>query len=481
MQSILQFVSKPSNFKKSLGLLDAILLVSGSMIGSGIFIVSAGMTRDLGSAGWLMLAWIVAGLLTIMAALSYGELSAMMPNAGGQYVYIQRAFGRLTAFLYGWSVFTVIQTGVIAAVAVAFAKFSAVFFPVFSPQNVLLDLGFFRINAAQVLAISSIFFLTWLNARGVRDGKLVQTVFTSAKILALLALIVFGLWKGIGSEVWKQNFSDVWTASKLSLNDGVSSSSPLGGWALLSVLGVAMVGSLFSSDAWNNVTFIAGEIREPRRNLPLSLFLGTLLVTALYLLANLSYLALLPMKEIQFAAEDRVGTAAARVIFGDSAVYLMAGLIMVSTFGCNNGLIMGGARLFYAMAKDGLFFARAGSLNQNSVPGFALWVQGLWASVLCLSGKYGDLLEYTTFASLLFYIVTIAGLFVLRKKEPDAERPYRVFLYPWLPALYIVCAAAFCLNLLISSPGFTLAGLFIVSLGFPVYWFTRSSHGVKSE
>ena len=314
-----------------------------------------------------------------------------------------------------------------------------------------------------------------------RDGKLVQTVFTSAKILALLALIVFGLWKGVGSEVWKQNFSDVWSASKLSLKDGVSSSSPLGGWALLSVLGVAMVGSLFSSDAWNNVTFIAGEIREPRRNLPLSLFLGTLLVTALYLLANLSYLALLPMKEIQFAAEDRVGTAAARVIFGDSAVYLMAGLIMVSTFGCNNGLIMGGARLFYAMAKDGLFFARAGSLNQNSVPGFALWVQGLWASVLCLSGKYGDLLEYTTFASLLFYIVTIAGLFVLRKKEPDAERPYRVFLYPWLPALYIICAAAFCINLLVSSPGFTLAGLFIVSLGFPVYWFTRSSHAGKSE
>ena len=462
---------KSTEFKKSLGLLDSVLLVSGSMIGSGIFIVSAGMTRDLGSAGWLMLAWVVAGILTVMAALSYGELSAMMPDAGGQYVYIQRAFGRLTAFLYGWTVFTVIQTGVIAAVAVAFAKFTAVFFPVLSPQHILADFGFFRINAAQLLAIASIAFLTWLNSRGVKDGKLVQSIFTSAKIMALLALIVFGLIKGAGSPAWQANLNDLWHASRFNPQDG--SSLPLSGWALLSVLGVAMVGSLFSSDAWNNVTFIAGEIRNPQRNLPLSLFLGTLLVTVLYLLANLSYLALLPMQEIQTAAEDRVGTAAARVIFGDSALYLMAALIMVSTFGCNNGLIMGGARLFYAMAKDGLFFSRAGKLNRNSVPGFALWVQGIWASVLCLSGKYGDLLEYTTFASLLFYIVTIAGLFVLRKKEPDTERPYRVFLYPFLPALYILCAAAFCLNLLINSPQFTLAGLFIVALGFPVYLIVR--------
>jgi APA family basic amino acid/polyamine antiporter len=465
-----------AEFKKSLGLLDSVLIVSGSMIGSGIFIVSAGMTRDLGSAGWLMLAWLVAGVLTILAALSYGELSAMMPNAGGQYVYIQRAFGKLTAFLYGWTVFTVIQTGVIAAVAVAFAKFSAVFFPVLSPENILLNLGFLKINAAQVFAISSIAFLTWLNARGVRDGKIIQTIFTIAKIVALMALIVFGLWKGLATEVWKANFSELWSASTLKIKDGVETIYPLSGLALLSALGVAMVGSLFSSDAWNNVTFIAGEIRNPQRNLPLSLFLGTLLVTILYIMANLAYLALLPMHEIQTAAADRVGTAAARVIFGDSAVVIMAALIMVSTFGCNNGLIMGGGRLFYAMAKDGLFFKQAGTLNGNSVPGFALWVQGIWASILCLSGKYGDLLEYTTFASLLFYIVTIAGLFVLRKKEPDAVRPYKTFLYPWLPAAYILCAAAFCLNLLISSPEFTLAGLCIVALGFPVYFFTRSKN-----
>ena len=469
MQSILHFVSKPSELKKSLGLLDAVLLVSGSMIGSGIFIVSAGMSRDLGSSGWLLLAWLVAGLLTVMAALSYGELSAMMPNAGGQYVYLNRAFGRLTAFLYGWTVFTVIQTGVIAAVAVAFAKFTAVFFPAVSPQNVVADLGLIRVNAAQLLAICSIIFLTWLNARGVRDGRLIQFVFTSAKLLALLALIVFGLWIGFGSDAWNSNFDSLWDASRLSMQDGLPSLSPLSSWSLLSVLGVAMVGSLFSSDAWNNVTFIAGEIRNPGKNLPLSLFIGTLIVTTLYILANLSYLALLPMQEIQSAAEDRVGTAAAKVIFGDSAVYLMAGLIMISTFGCNNGIIMAGGRLFYAMAKDGLFFRKASELNRNSVPGFALWIQAAWASVLCLSGKYGDLLEYTTFASLLFYIVTISGLFVLRKKEPEAERPYRVFLYPFLPLMYIMSASAFCINLMLSSPVTTLSGLGIVTLGFPIY------------
>lgn len=466
-----------TEFKKSLGLLDAVLLVSGSMIGSGIFIVSAYMMRELGSAGWLMVAWIVAGFLTVMAALSYGELSAMMPNAGGQYVYIQRAFGRLTAFLYGWTVFTVIQTGVIAAVAVAFAKFSAVFFPALSPQNVLADVGIFKVNAAQLLAIASIIFLTWLNSRGVKDGKLIQFVFTSAKLIALFALIIFGLWVGIGSDAWSGNLNSLWDASRLITKEGVTTITPLSGWSLLPVLGVAMVGSLFSSDAWNNVTFIAGEIRNPGKNLPLSLFIGTVIVTSIYMLANLSYLALLPIQEIQSASEDRVGTAAAKVIFGDSAVYLMAGLIMISTFGCNNGIIMAGGRLFYAMAKDGLFFKPAAELNRNAVPGFALWIQAAWASVLCLSGKYGDLLEYTTFASLLFYIVTIAGLFVLRKKEPETHRPYRVFLYPWLPLFYIIFASAFCLNLLINSPEFTMAGLFIVALGFPVFHFSNSNRG----
>lgn len=462
-----------TDFKRSLGLLDAVMIVSGSMIGSGIFIVSSGMARELGSSGWIMVAWLVAGLLTVLAALSYGELSGMMPKAGGQYVYIQRAFGRLTAFLYGWTVFSVIQTGVIAAVGVAFAKFSAVFFPAISPENVLLDAGLFRINAAQIFAIGSIVLLTWLNSRGVKNGKWLQLIFTLAKIVALLALIVLGLWKGLGSAAFQFNFSDMWNAHRTIFDGAGENIIPLSGMALVSALGVAMVGSLFSSDAWNNVTFIAGEIKEPQRNIPLSLFLGTLIVTALYVLANMAYLALLPMHEIQTAEADRVGTAAARVIFGDAAVFLMAGLIMVSTFGCNNGLILAGGRLFYAMANDGLFFKKAAQLNQNQVPGYALWIQCIWASVLCLSGRYGDLLEYTTFASLLFYIVTIAGLFVLRRREPDAERPYRAFGYPVLPVVYILAAAAFCLNLLISSPVFTLAGLGIVLLGLPVYYLTQ--------
>ena len=463
--------SNPSEIKKSLGLTDAILLVSGSMIGSGIFIVSAKMARDLGSSGWLLLAWLVAGLLTVMAALSYGELSSMMPRAGGQYVYIQRAFGRLPAFLYGWTVFTVIQTGVIAAVAVAFANFTAVFFPVFSEQNTLLDIGFLKVNAAQLLAIASILFLSWLNARGVQEGKWVQISFTSAKILALFGLIAFGLWKGMGSAAWDLNFSSLWQASSLKVENGTETQIPLQGIALISALGMAMVGSLFSSDAWNNVTFIAGEIRNPGRNLPLSLFLGTLVVTSLYLLANVAYLALLPMHDIQTAAQNRVGTAAAEVVFGNSAAYFMAGLIMISTFGCNNGIIMAGGRLFFAMASDRLFFRQAAIVNQSGIPAFAIWIQAGWASLLCLSGKYGDLLDYTTFASLLFYIVTISGLFVLRRKEPDAERPYRTLLYPWMPAAYILFAALFCLNLLFCSPVYTLSGLLIVALGFPVYFF----------
>jgi len=451
------------------------MIVSGSMIGSGIFIVSAGMTRDLGSAGWLLVAWAVAGFLTILAALSYGELSGMMPKAGGQYVYLQRAFGPFTSFLYGWTVFTVIQTGVIAAIAVAFAKFSAVFFPVLSPQNILADLGFVKISAAQIFAIGSIVLITWFNTRGVDGGKLVSTVFTIAKLVALLALIGFGLAIGMGTDVLSQNLTDLWTPSKLVIEQGIETKIPLAGMALVSALGVAMVGSLFSSDAWNNVTFIAGEIKNPQRNIPLSLFLGTVIVTILYMLANLAYLSLLPLHDIQTATEDRVGTAAASIIFGDTAQYLMAALIMVSTFGCNNGIILAGGRLFYAMAKDGLFFSKAGILNKNSVPGFALWVQCGWASVLCLSGKYGDLLEYTTFASLIFYIVTIFGLFVLRKKEPNAERPYKAFLYPYLPALYILFAFAFCINLLVSSPFYTLAGLGIVALGAPVYWVSNSN------
>lgn len=455
-----------SELKRSLGLLDAVMLVSGSMIGSGIFLVSSGMMRDLGSAGWLMLAWIVAGLLTVMAALSYGELSGMIPDAGGQYVYIQRAFGRLPAFLYGWTVFTVIQTGVIAAVAMAFANYTAELLPWFDPSHSLLDAGFLHLNRAHLLAIGSILFLTWLNSGGVQSGKRLQSVFTLTKIAALLALIAFGLWIGKSTGMLANNFANPWNAFRWQES---GSPVPLSGLALLSSLGLAMVGSLFSSDAWNNVTFIAGEIKNPSRNLPMSLFLGTLIVTGLYLLANLAYLSLLSIPEIQTAAQDRVGTAAAQVIFGDTARYLMAILIMISTFGCNNGIVLAGGRLLYAMAKDGLFLPKAAVLNGNGVPGFALWVQGLWACVLCLSGKYGELLNYVTFASLLFYIVTISGLFVLRRKEPETPRPYKAFLYPWLPGLYIVFASFFCLNLLVFSPVYTLAGLGIVCLGIPVY------------
>lgn len=457
-------------FKRSLTLLDAVMLVAGSMIGSGIFIVSADMLRQLGSPAWMITAWVVSGAMTVLAALSYGELAAMMPKAGGQYVYIQRAFGKLPAFMYGWTVFTVIQTGLIAAVAVAFAKYTAVFFPVLGEGNVVADLGLVRVNASQVLAIASIVLLTAFNTRGVRYGKILQTSFTLAKITALVGLIVAGLWLGAGTGVFTSNFSAGWQATGLRVAaDGVESQVPLSGLLLVSAFGVALVGSLFSSDAWNNVTFIAGEIDRPRRNIPLGLILGTAMVTVLYLLANLAYLALLPVHDIQHAVADRVGAAAAEVFFGTEGALVMAGLIMLSTFGCNNGIILSGGRLYYAMARDGLFFRQAGKLNGAAVPGHALWVQCIWASLLCLSGRYGDLLEYTMFASLLFYIVTIAGLFVLRRREPDAERPYRTWGYPVLPALYIVAAAAFCANLLWSKPLYTGFGLAIVAFGAVVY------------
>ncbi len=458
-----------SGFHRSLGLWDATMLVAGSMIGSGIFIVSAGMLRDLGSPAWMLVAWVVAGILTVLAALSYGELASMMPKAGGQFVYLQRAYGKLTAFLYGWTAFTVITSGIIAAVAVAFAKFSAVFFPVLSPDNILMDLGFVKVSAAQVYAVSAILLLTLFNTRGVESSKTFTTVFTTAKIVAVLALIVVGLSVALGTDVLATNFSMGWNASRLGADGTIT---PLTGAALISMLGVAMVGSLFSSDGWNSVTFIAGEIKDPQRNVPRSLALGTFLVTALYVLANITYLALLPNEGIMHAEADRVGTAAAQVIMGPSAVAVMAGLIMVSTFGCINGYVLVGPRMYYAMAKEGLFFKRASELSARGVPQWALWVQCLWACVLCFSGTYGDLLDYATFASLLFYVVTIAGLFILRKREPDAERPYRAFGYPLVPALYILCALGFCVNLLVNKPDFTVGSLVIVALGAVVFFAT---------
>lgn len=458
-----------SGFKRSLGLWDATMLVAGSMIGSGIFIVSAGMLRDLGSPAWMLAAWIVAGLLTVMAALSYGELAGMMPKAGGQFVYLQRAYGKLTAFLYGWTAFTVITSGIIAAVAVAFAKFSAVFFPVLSPDNILFDLGFVKVSAAQVYAVSTIILLSLFNTRGVQSSKTLTTVFTTAKIVALLALIIVGLAVGLGTDVLATNFSTGWQAATTGPDGALT---PLTGVALLSVLGVAMVGSLFSSDGWNSITFIAGEVKEPQRNIPRSLALGTFIVTGLYVLANITYLALLPSEGIMNAEADRVGTAAAQVIMGPAAVSVMAILIMISTFGCINGYVLVGPRMYYAMAQEGLFLKKAGELSKRGVPQWALWVQCIWSCLLCFSGTYGDLLDYATFASLLFYIVTISGIFILRKREPDAERPYKAVGYPWIPALYIVCALAFCLNLLVFKPTFTIGSLVIVGLGAVVYFVT---------
>ena len=470
--------------KPSIGLLGATMIVAGSMIGSGIFIVSADMARTVGSSGFLLLLWIITGLITIVAALSYGELAGMMPKAGGQFVYIQKAYNPFVGFLYGWTAFMVIQTGVIAAVAVAFAKFTAVFFPVFSTDNIIMNFGILKISAAQVLAIISIFFLTYINSKGIKNGKVIQTLFTSAKLIALLALILLGITIGLKGNAFAINMSNFWNAHSVNMVDGVAKIIPLSGMTLLSAMGVAIVGSLFSSDAWNCVTFIAGEIKNPQKNIPLSLFLGTLIVTIIYILANVAYISVLPLsgnpqaidtlgRGIQFAVNDRVGTAAASMIMGNTAVYIMAALIMISTFGCNNGLILSGARLYYAMAMDGLFFKKAALLNKNNVPGFALALQAIWASILCLSGTYGDLLDYAIFAALIFYIITIAGIFILRKKEPHTYRPYKALGYPIVPALYIILALAICVDLLIFKTKNSGFGLFIVLLGIPVYFLMR--------
>jgi basic amino acid/polyamine antiporter, APA family len=464
-----------SELKRSLNLFDTIMLVSGSMIGSGIFIVSADMTRVLGSPFWVLMCWCISGIITLFAALSYGELAGMMPAAGGQFIYIKQAYGKLTSFVYGWTVFTVIQTGVIAAVAVAFAKFTAVFIPFFDEKNILLRLGNFTISSTQLLGVGSIFFLSYLNSLGINNGKIIQRVFTSTKLIALLSLIIIGFWLGYTNEYWSTNLS-------LPFRNTESTPSVFSYSALLSALGLALIGSLFSSDAWNNVTFIAGEIKQPQKNIPLGLLIGVVIVTVLYLLANVAYFMLLPAlgssngatvvdKGIEYAQNDRVGTAAMFTLFGKTSEYLMALLIIVSTFGCNNGLILSGSRLFQAMASEGLFFKSATYLNKNDVPSKALWLQAFWASILCLSGSYGALLDYCTFASLIFYIVTISALFYLRKKEPLTPRPYKAFGYPFIPGLYILIASAICINLLINKPLNTFLGVLIMVLGIPVFYF----------
>jgi basic amino acid/polyamine antiporter, APA family len=469
-----------ASFKQSLSLLDATMIVAGSMIGSGIFIVSADITRNVGSPGWLIFVWIITGFMTVTAALSYGELSGMFPRAGGQYVYLKEAYNPLIGFLYGWSFFSVIQTGTIAAVAVAFSKFAGHFFPVFELKdaNILVDLGITKIYYAHLLSILIIVLLTYINTRGVKEGKIIQTTFTMAKLIALFGLIVFGFLLGSGAT-WSANWSDAWSMKHLTVTDGaVTGISGVVGVAALGAIAASMVGSIFSSDAWNNVTFIAGEIKNPARNIGLSLFLGTLIVTIIYVSANLMYTYVLPMQGIASAPQDRVATAASQAIFGGVAgAGIIAALIMVSTFGCNNGLILAGARVYYSMAKDGLFFRRTGTLNKNGVPEYGLWIQCILCCLWAVSGKYGDLLDMISFVVVMFYILTILGIFILRKKRPDAERPYRAFGYPVLPVLYIIMGLAFCILLIIYRPTFTWPGLIITLIGIPIYYIAVSRKG----
>jgi APA family basic amino acid/polyamine antiporter len=454
---------------KGLGLTDATTLVMGSMIGSGIFIVAADISRQVDSPGLLIMVWLVGALLTIAAALSYGELAAAMPHAGGQYVYLREAFGPLAGFLYGWTLFLVIQTGTIAAVAVAFAKYTGVFVPAISGENYLIGSGRVGLTTQQLLAIAIIVLLTAVNTRGIRTGAMVQNVFTFAKVASLLALVGFGFLLGRNTQAVQANFNNFWQHADFGFNT-------------IRLVGVAMVGALFSSDAWNNVTFTAGEVRNPRRNLPLSLALGVGVVSLLYVLCNFVYLNVLPLEAIKSAEEDRVATAAVAVMFGPVAVQLMAAAIMVSTFGCVNGLVLAGARVYYTMARDGLFFERVGRLDAtHHAPVASLVIQCVWAILLTLSGQYGDLLDYVIFAVLLFYILTIAGLFVLRRTRPEMERPYRAFGYPVVTAGYIVVAGVIEILLLAYKPNYTFPGLVIVLLGLPVYFIWRKKAPPKQS
>ena len=465
--------SQPTaGFKPTLGLLDATMIVAGSMIGSGIFIVSADITRNVGSAGWLIVVWLITGFMTLTAALSYGELSAMYPKAGGQYVYLKEAYNPLIGFLYGWSFFSVIQTATIAAVGVAFAKFTAYLIPQFSEDLVAVNLGFIKISPAQLLSIVIIVLLTYINTRGVKGGKAIQTTFTLTKLLSLFGLIIFGLILAKG-DVWHANWSNAWNLQSVK-PDGTFGSYTLA--AAYGAIAAAMVGSIFSSDAWNNVTFIAGEIKNPQRNIGLSLFLGTFIVTLIYVAANIMYTAVLPLNDIAHATKDRVAVAASIQIFGNVGTIVIALMIMVSTFGCNNGLILAGARVYYTMAKDGLFFKSVGKLNKHSVPAYALWIQCIFACAWSLSGKYGDLLDMISFVVVVFYMLTIAGIFILRIKKPGANRPYKAIGYPLLPLLYILMGLAFCTLLIIYKPKFTWPGAVITLLGIPLYYIAVASN-----
>jgi len=496
-----------TKFVQGLGLLDSTMIVAGSMIGSGIFIVSADIARQVGSPGWLLLVWLVTGAMTISAALSYGELAAMMPRAGGQYVYLREAYSPLWGFLYGWTLFLVIQTGTIAAVAVAFARYLGVLVPAISPTAWIIPPINLSTNYAvslsmqQLVAILVLVLLTYINTRGLRLGKWIQNTFTSAKTLSLVALILNGFLLGRNAEAIKANFGDFWTPRgvvpiKPSVSWVSSVAANAGVFGLFVAFCVAQVGSLFSADAWNNITFTAGEVKEPRRNIPLSLALGTGLVIILYVLANVAYLCMLPLDKIQNAPDDRVATAAIETVFSGAGPAIMAVAIIVSTFGCNNGLILAGARVYYAMARDGLFFKSTGQLNPKSVPAVGLVLQCIWTCVLVLprtrlrdsvtgapkvdaaghelyGNLYSNLLDYVVFAVLIFYVLTIIGLFILRRKRPDAERPYRAFGYPIVPVLYVIAASVIMVVLLVYKTETTWPGLIIVLTGMPVYFLKK--------
>ncbi len=471
---------QPQDFKASLGLFDATMIVAGSMIGSGIFIVSADMLKDLGSSGWLIAVWLITGFMTLTAALSYGELSGMFPKAGGQYVYLKEAYNPLVGFLYGWSFFSVIQTGTIAAVAVGFAKFAGYFFPALAWEDVnTFELLGLKIHYAQLVAIILIVLLTYINTRGIKTGKLIQTFFTSTKLISLFGLIIAGC-IAFKWNVWHENWNNAWTIHKLTenANPGIPI-QPLVNGAILGAIASAMVGSIFSSDAWNNVTFIAGEIKNPKRNIGMSLFLGTLIVTLIYVMMNVVYLATVPVNELAFAKDNRVALSASEAIFGSSGTAIIAIMIMISTFGCNNGLILAGARVYYTMSNDKLFFKNASTLNKNAVPEWALWIQCAMACILCLSGKYGDLLDMVSFIVVIFYVLTIIGIFILRKKQPNVDRPYKAFGYPILPAIYIVMGISFCVLLMMYKPQFTWPGLIITLIGIPLYYLAVASNKNK--
>ena len=453
--------------EKKLKLWDAVMIVMGSMIGSGIFIVSADIMRNLGSGYWLIVVWLITAVMTVAAAISYGELSAMFPKAGGQYTYITEIFGKPMGFLYGWGMFTVIQTGTIAAVAVAFGKFTAYLVPSLNDAAPIFQSGDFKITWIQILAIVVILFLTFVNTKGVQFGKILQNVFTSSKIIALLGLIVLGFVL-ISQSNWSSNMSFGWDAFQ---NLKQTEWKSISGATVLGGIAAAMVGSVFSSVAWENVTFISGEIENPKKNVVKAMILGTSAVMILYLLVNFVYLNALNRDSIAFAANDRVAVAAAEKMFGNAGTIIIAVLVMISTFGCVNGIVLAGARVFQTMAKDGLFLKSAVENNKNGVPAKSLWMQGIWASLLCLSGQYGDLLDMISFVIVLFYMITVFGVIYLRIKKPELERGYKTFLYPFTPILYLLIGTGFCILLFIYKPQYTWPGLGLILIGLPVYFF----------